>query len=208
MAKRKQTAINVQLKLKILDEVDRGTKKTAIAEQFGIPKSTLSTIIKNREKIINAAASGSGNKSKRLRTAKYEDIETLLLEWFNHMRASNIPLTVPVIQSKSNDMAKDMGNEDFRCSADMAIRKFYTLAELRDMVNNFLIQDYGDGDKIEIVGVPSDSLDVVSDAEEFDLDILEDTYPDDVHGRLEVDSSAIPVADTGITPLSENDPNT
>ncbi|XP_049845510.1 tigger transposable element-derived protein 6-like [Schistocerca gregaria] len=123
MAKRIQTALNVQLKLKILDEVDRGTKKTAIAEQFGIPKSTLSTIIKNGEKIINAVASGSGNKSKRLRTtAEYEDIETLLLVWSNHMHASNISLTGSVIQSKANDIAKDMGIEDFRCSAGWLYR--------------------------------------------------------------------------------------
>ncbi|XP_049845233.1 tigger transposable element-derived protein 6-like [Schistocerca gregaria] len=33
------------------------------------------------------------------------------------MRASNIPLTGPEIQSKANDIAKDMGIEDFRCSA-------------------------------------------------------------------------------------------
>ncbi|XP_049837979.1 tigger transposable element-derived protein 6-like [Schistocerca gregaria] len=117
MAKRKLTALNVQLKLKILNEVDHGTEKKAIAQQFGIPKSTLSTIIKNREKIIHAAASGSGNKSKRCRTVKYEKIDTILLEWFSHMRASNIPLTGPVIQSKANDIAKDMSIKDFRCSA-------------------------------------------------------------------------------------------
>ncbi|XP_049855528.1 tigger transposable element-derived protein 6-like [Schistocerca gregaria] len=122
MAKRKQTALNVHLKLKILDEVDCGTKKTAIAEQFGIPISTLPTIIKNQEKIINAAASGSGNISKGLHTTKYEDVETLLQEWFNHMRVSNIPLTDPMIQSKANDIAKDMGIKDFRCFAGWLYR--------------------------------------------------------------------------------------
>ena len=107
MAKRKQSSIDLQTKLKILEEVDHAvSKKKIIAEKFGIAKSTLSTIIKDREKIINAAASGSGNKSKRIRSAKYEDMETLLLEWFNHMRASNVPISEPIIQSKENDIAK------------------------------------------------------------------------------------------------------
>ncbi|XP_049840414.1 tigger transposable element-derived protein 6-like [Schistocerca gregaria] len=48
--------------------------------------------------------------------------ETLLLEWFNHMQASNIPLTVPVIQSKGSDIAKDMGIEGIRCSAGWLYR--------------------------------------------------------------------------------------
>ena len=65
MIKRKQTAIDLQTKLKSLDEVDCGIlKKMAIAEQFGIPKSTLSMIIKDCEKIIIVSASGSGNKCK------------------------------------------------------------------------------------------------------------------------------------------------
>ena len=123
MAKRKQTSIDLQTKLKILEEVDRDVlKKSAIAEKYGLPKSTLSTILKDREKILNAAASGSGNKSKRFRSAKYEDVETLLLEWFNHMRASNVPLSGPIIQSKANEIAKSLDILDFSCSAGWLYR--------------------------------------------------------------------------------------
>ena len=53
--------------------------KTKIAEKFGIPKSTLSTIIKKSEKINKAVACVSfGSKVKRLREARYENVETLL----------------------------------------------------------------------------------------------------------------------------------
>ena len=40
-AKRKQTAIDLSTKLKILQVVDSGKMKKLIAEEFGIPKSTL-----------------------------------------------------------------------------------------------------------------------------------------------------------------------
>lgn len=75
-------AIDLSLKIKILQEVDRGIKtKKNIAAEFKIPKSTLSTILKNREKIFNAIALGSmKSKSKRMRTARHEDLEDKVLK--------------------------------------------------------------------------------------------------------------------------------
>jgi len=58
--KRKQMSIDLKTKQLILVEVEKGTlPKTKIAEKFGIPKSTLSTIIKNKDKIDEAVALGS-----------------------------------------------------------------------------------------------------------------------------------------------------
>jgi len=49
--KRKQMSIDLKTKHHILVEVEKGKLlKTKIAEKFGIPKSTLSTIIKNIDK--------------------------------------------------------------------------------------------------------------------------------------------------------------
>lgn len=118
MSKRKQTSLDVLSKHQILTEVDRGVlSKKAIAEKYKIPKSTLSTILKNREKIEEAIASGSVNsRAKRLRTAKHEDIESRLLTWFNHMRAENIPLSGPLIKEKALEIAENLGITDFECS--------------------------------------------------------------------------------------------
>lgn len=119
MAKRKQTSIDLQRKLLILDEVSKGIiTKTQVAEKFGIPKSTLSTIIKNADKINVAAACGSfQHKMKRMRTAVYEDVEVILLEWFNHMRSANVPLSGPLIKEKACEIASDFGIENFNCSS-------------------------------------------------------------------------------------------
>ena len=98
-----------------------GCKKTRIEEQFGIAKSSLSTILKHREKIIDATASGSIT-CKRIRSAKYEDIETLLLDWFNLMRVSDVPLSGPIIRSKANEIAKSLDIQGFSCSAGWLYR--------------------------------------------------------------------------------------
>ena len=61
-------SIDLKTKQLVLVEVEKCTlSKTKIAEKFGIPKSTLSTIIKNKDKIDEAVALGSTNSAKRLR---------------------------------------------------------------------------------------------------------------------------------------------
>ena len=49
--KRKLNTLTLSDKLKIINEIDKGVqKKNQIAADFGITPSTLSTIIKNRDK--------------------------------------------------------------------------------------------------------------------------------------------------------------
>ena len=64
-------------------EVDKNLKtKTEIAASFNLPKSSLSTIIKDREKIYEALAEGNyTSKTKKIRTAKFEDLEEWLFAW-------------------------------------------------------------------------------------------------------------------------------
>jgi plasmid maintenance system antidote protein VapI len=47
----KRIAITLETKFEILSEIQKGLKKKDIAETFGIPPSTLSTIIKNEKEI-------------------------------------------------------------------------------------------------------------------------------------------------------------
>ena len=80
----------------------------------------------------------------------------------------------------------------------MGTRKFFTLAELEDAVDdpNFFESD-DDGAIVDIVELPPDKVDIVSDIEDIDETTLEDSCPRDVPGRLEVHSSALSIASTG-----------
>ncbi|KAK9722522.1 Tc5 transposase DNA-binding domain [Popillia japonica] len=102
----KRAKISLKTKLAILEEVDKKQiSKTKIAEKFKIPKSTLSTIIKNKNKIDNAIASGKQVFNKRLKGARYPELETQLIEWFTEMRLKAIPLNGPTIQQKAKSIA-------------------------------------------------------------------------------------------------------
>ena len=74
--------LSLSNKVKVINEIDRGLKKKKdIAVNFGISASTLSAIIKSRERLLNNNKN-CVNKSKRIKTCKYEDIEEATLEWF------------------------------------------------------------------------------------------------------------------------------
>ena len=65
--KRKQTSIDILVKLRIIEQVDRAEKsKTQIDKDFNTQKSTLSTILSQRENLYAALASGTVNPAKKL----------------------------------------------------------------------------------------------------------------------------------------------
>ncbi|XP_042902295.1 tigger transposable element-derived protein 4-like [Parasteatoda tepidariorum] len=115
---RKQQSLSLETKQKILNEVCDGIlKKTEIATKYGIPNSTLSTIIKNREKIEVAYAINQFEPArKRMRTGGNEEIEVALLRWVREARSQNLPLTGHVLQEKAKVFADALGVTNFASS--------------------------------------------------------------------------------------------
>jgi len=115
--KRKQMSIDLKTKQLILVEVEKGTLiKTKIVEKFSIPKSTLSTIIKNKDKIDEAVLLGSTNNTMRLRKPMLEDVEKELLNWFKKARDSNIPLSGVLVREKAREICISTGVLQMACS--------------------------------------------------------------------------------------------
>jgi hypothetical protein len=63
----------------------------AIADKFGFPPSTLSTWIKNSEK-IQAHYKESGGDRKRARLCEYPGVKEALMLWFKAARIKNIKM--------------------------------------------------------------------------------------------------------------------
>ena len=81
-------SIPLSKKIEIIKAVNSKKKsKSLIAQEFGVAKSTVSTIMKNK-KILKAVESSSYlPERKRLRTAAHTDIEEALLLWFKQARS-------------------------------------------------------------------------------------------------------------------------
>ena len=90
------------------------TNKKA-ANKFAVPKNTISTWIKNKEKLFQALAE-SAPSTKKLRGFQYEKVYKTLFEWFVLQSSQNIPMDGPMIQEKGLSFAKKLEIPNFKAS--------------------------------------------------------------------------------------------
>ncbi|KFQ20678.1 Tigger transposable element-derived protein 4, partial [Mesitornis unicolor] len=114
---RRKKSISIEEKIDIISAVESGKKKADIAAQYGIKKNSLSSIMKNKEKVLEAFESLQFDpKRKRLRTALYADLEEALMKWYRIAQCLNVPVNGPMLRHKANDFAQKLGHNDFKCS--------------------------------------------------------------------------------------------
>ena len=80
-SKRKLNAKSTKDKYQALKEVEESKSKLQVAAKYGIPKNTLSTWIKNKDKIFEAATKGMNTKRQRLRAGSYEKLDQAIFKW-------------------------------------------------------------------------------------------------------------------------------
>lgn len=105
-------------KVEILREGDAGKiSKLEIAKKHSIPKSTLSTYIKNKGAIEDAYATEAfASSRKRLRPAKHPELEQAVVAWIREIRSQDIPLSGPMVMAKAADYALRLNIDDFSAS--------------------------------------------------------------------------------------------
>lgn len=85
--KTKVVAIPYLKKAKMIVELESGKKPCQIAKEYNTDKRTVGTIMKNKNKIKEALASGMNmRKVKRRRDGQYKEIEKELVEWIRRKR--------------------------------------------------------------------------------------------------------------------------
>jgi hypothetical protein len=82
MEKRCLKSLTISDKIKIIDELKKRVKrKKDIASEFGIPVSTLSTILKDKDKILKAVKEASClSRWKRFKASSFPEIEHAMTE--------------------------------------------------------------------------------------------------------------------------------
>ncbi|UYV80050.1 TIGD4 [Cordylochernes scorpioides] len=88
-------------------------KKTDVAQKHNIPQSSLSTIIKNSEKIHQQALHAGESSRKRARGSTYADVDEALLQWFKQARSAALPVNGPLLSEKAKTLALEFGLKDF-----------------------------------------------------------------------------------------------
>lgn len=116
MARRSLKILTVRQKLKIIAQVDSGKKKIQVARDFKLPPSTLTSILKAKDKLILKSKTNENLNVKKLRNCKHESVEKTVLAFIRQARSVNIPLSGGIVQEKARLYANKMGVTDFRAS--------------------------------------------------------------------------------------------
>uniref|UniRef100_H3AUS4 HTH CENPB-type domain-containing protein n=1 Tax=Latimeria chalumnae TaxID=7897 RepID=H3AUS4_LATCH len=113
---RRNVSLSIDIKYQIITAIDAG-KKRDTAGEFGVLPNTLSTILKNRDKIVNAYHSSDFTQDhKKIRASEHKEVEDALHTWFKSARNDNIPLSGPILAAKAEKLCAKLGNENFTVS--------------------------------------------------------------------------------------------
>ncbi|KAH7947444.1 hypothetical protein HPB52_012008 [Rhipicephalus sanguineus] len=94
----------------ILDFESGSYSKSVLATKHGVPKSSLTRILHDKEKLRTAfETSRFGPQRKRLRHGDHEGLEKCLVLWLRRARSQNIPVNGPLIRAKAEEFVLQLG---------------------------------------------------------------------------------------------------
>ena len=115
--KKTRNVLPIERKYNALQEILSGISKKSVAKKHGVPKSTVSTWLENKDKILAAYESGEINpKRQKMKRAENEDLDKAVYTWFHNTRANNVPVSGVVLKEKALQFAKSLHLDDFRAS--------------------------------------------------------------------------------------------
>ena len=113
-SQRKLNTKSIKDKYNALKEVEYGKTKSQIAAKYGIPKNTLSTWLKNMDKIFEAKKKGSNSKRQRLRQGTFANLDQAMFKWLLVVQSRNVAVSALVFKTKATEFTEKMNVENFK----------------------------------------------------------------------------------------------
>ena len=112
-AKRKH--LTLKSKVKIISYAEENLKigVRAIAETYGIGKTQVSDMLRNKVS-IKAAYEWNISTHKKCCVSKYSDVNEALYSWYNLACSKHIYPTGPQLVAKAKEIAQRLGKTDFK----------------------------------------------------------------------------------------------
>lgn len=108
-------ALTLDEKIRIIHEAESGVKQVDICKSMSLKKTTVCTILKNKNKILQSR--GVSKQRKRLRKPVQQNIDEALLQWFRYQRSMNTTISGPILQAKAEEFAKLFHVSGFSCDS-------------------------------------------------------------------------------------------
>ena len=106
--KRKITNIMMDIKKEIITKNENCVRDSDLATQFGIAKSTISTILKNRETVKKADVARGVTVITKQRSQTIEELKKLLLIWINDIMLAGNSVSEGMICEKARTLHHDL----------------------------------------------------------------------------------------------------
>ena len=120
--KRKRTVLTLDEKLDICKRLKKGATITSLSTEFGIGKSTICDIKRNKDKLASFASkldsTEGSSKRKTMKTASNTRLDDALYLWFSQKRSQGIPISGPILMAKALELNEklDPNNQQFKAS--------------------------------------------------------------------------------------------
>ncbi|XP_066445361.1 tigger transposable element-derived protein 1-like [Eleutherodactylus coqui] len=108
---KKRQAITMQTKADIIKRVERGEKMSDVARSYQMNRSTISTILKSKDRIMEHVRSSVPMHStiiSKKRGKVIEELENLLSIWMEDCHQKRKPLSLMLIQEKALSLFEDV----------------------------------------------------------------------------------------------------
>ncbi|XP_066960747.1 tigger transposable element-derived protein 1-like [Macrobrachium rosenbergii] len=108
-AKKARKAIDLDTKLKVIKQFEGGKKVNVIARDLQLSHSTVSTILKDKERIREAVKSSAPMRSTvitKQRSGPIHEMEKLLNVWIESQLQKRVPLSLHILQVKALSIFK------------------------------------------------------------------------------------------------------
>lgn len=119
--KRKRVVLSIQDKLKVIEMLDKSVSFAIIMEKFGIGKSTVSDIKKNKAKIIAFSQEmvdmGMQKQAEVMKISDDRRLDQAVFLWFRQKRAEGIPISGPLLCEKALELSRILGGEESQFKA-------------------------------------------------------------------------------------------
>ena len=113
--KRKLKNTKLIQKCQIIRQIEKGMTNKEASEKFGVPKNTMSTWVKNKDKLFEGLEQSSSD-AKKMRRCDYEQVDKAVFKWLKWQRSENVPIDGPILKEKALQFAKSFNFPTFKAS--------------------------------------------------------------------------------------------
>ena len=99
-----------------LKEVEDTKTKSQVAIKYGIPENTLSTWLKNKDKIFEVTKKGRNSKRQCLRQGTSANLDQAMFKWLLVVRSRCVAILAIVFKTKAIEFAEKLNVENFKAS--------------------------------------------------------------------------------------------